>query len=216
MNWLAKILDWVFPRTCVGCELLGCDVCESCWRKVRIRRRQQCPQCRNWSKDGKICCQSEFFFDQLLVAAEYRRGDVLSKLIVRFKYKFAVEVVKKLGALLGEMGNSEGFVVVAVPLDQKKLKLRGFNQAELLARFLGEPAQVLRRKYKKVRQAGASREERLNNLEGLFELCGDVAGRKILLVDDVATTGTTLNQCAKVLKEAGAKYVCGIVLARGR
>lgn len=217
MAFLMRILDLIFPRKCLACRAEGGYVCEQCWSLVKLRRFQQCPVCRRRSDRGFSCCDGDI--SRLVVTAEYRRGDILSRLIVQFKYKFALELAEKLGALLKIFaGEFEGFLIVPVPLDKRKMRQRGFNQAEILASYLGPVFDCLEREYKPVHQAGADRAARLGNLAGLFgmRVGFSVLGRKVLLVDDVATTGTTLSECARVLREAGASTVAAIVLARGR
>lgn len=112
-------------------------------------------------------------------------------------------------------------LVVPVPLNRKKQKLRGFNQAEALAqefaRRTGLPCLSLLRKIKPSRsQVELEREERLKNVLGSFSASPrpSLGERKIILIDDVATTGATLNECAKVLKKEGAGEVWGLVVAR--
>ncbi len=111
--------------------------------------------------------------------------------------------------------------VVPVPLHPLREREREFNQAELLARRLASHLRLpivrsLRRIHATLPQAGFDRSHRLKNLEGAFEFKGKMTeGASILLVDDVTTTGTTLNACAEVLLEAGAGEVCAVTVARG-
>ena len=112
-------------------------------------------------------------------------------------------------------------VIVPVPLHRNRLNLRGFNQSELLARYLSKRLDLpgcdaLVRRLNTMNQVGLQREKRLSNLDGAFD-CSDkeyILGKNIILVDDVVTTGATLNECAKVLKQFGAKKIVGVVLAR--
>jgi len=109
-----------------------------------------------------------------------------------------------------------------VPLSKKRLKWRGFNQAEIIANILADnfkleiDAKNLKRIKNTKPQAKLNERERRNNLADCFSWLGDkLNGRNIILVDDVATTGSTLNECAKVLKQAGASEVWGLVVANG-
>ena len=112
-------------------------------------------------------------------------------------------------------------VVIPVPLHKNRQDLRGFNQSELIARKLSKKLNLpggcaLARTKDTEAQVSLSREFRLTNLVGAFT-CTDkefITGKNILLVDDVATTLSTLNECARALKDAGAKKVWGIVVAR--
>ena len=114
------------------------------------------------------------------------------------------------------------YLIVPVPIHISRERQRGFNQSELIARGLSNRlgmngAIALERRKKTESQVGKSREERINNLKDAI-VCVDteiIAGRKILLIDDVVTTGTTLNECAKSLLDGGAKRVDVLVIARG-
>jgi ComF family protein len=113
-------------------------------------------------------------------------------------------------------------LIMPVPLSKKRLKWRGFNQAEIIANILADnfkleiDAKNLKRIKNTKPQAKLNERERRNNLADCFSWLGDkLNGRNIILVDDVATTGSTLNECAKVLKQAGASEVWGLVVANG-
>lgn len=222
MNLFQQILNWIFPRLCVGCGLEGCDICSDCLEKLDQEFEQQCPKCRRKNTNGRLCCSSDLAFDQLIVALPYDRDGVLKKLIVRLKYKFVREVADLLADILKKKLKcyfEKDPVVVPVPLDKNKLKKRGFNQAKVLAKKLGlEVWDCLERKFNPQRQADLGRAGRLKNMEGLFSVRENfnLSGRNIILIDDVATTCTTLNECSKVLKSAGVKHICGLVLGRGK
>ncbi len=173
------------------------------------------------------------YFDQLIVCARYDKEGVLKRLIEQFKYKFSGELagllsgmmVVKMKKLYTKFDQEfEDAWIIAVPLHKKRLKYRGFNQSEYLACGLAEYLGIyiyrpLVRKIFTTPQAHLKRAERLTNLKGAFAVfdgCGEyLRGRKIILVDDICTTGSTLNECAKVLKEAGAGKITAVVLARG-
>ncbi|MFH1284006.1 MAG: double zinc ribbon domain-containing protein [Candidatus Peregrinibacteria bacterium] len=232
------LLDLVFPKFCAGCGAEGDHICEKCLKKIRILKYQVCPSCRKINLNGRFCsgmCAEEFCFDQLLVCLEYRRGGLFQKLMVRFKYKFSRELKDFLGKIMADRFSefqsllpplSGKIFVVPVPIHKKKLKIRGFNQTKLLAEILVRGAEKLRlcdclkRHEYHADQAKLHKTERMKNLCGAVGICegfGEILkSGVVLLIDDVATTGSTMNECGKVLKEAGAGYVCGLVLARGR
>ncbi|MBD3299842.1 MAG: hypothetical protein GF347_00640 [Candidatus Moranbacteria bacterium] len=151
--------------------------------------------------------------------------------MIRFKYKFSKDLNEFLGKILvncfREFKKKLPFgatLVVPVPIHKKKLKKRGFNQSRLLAEILiknfGELnlCDCLNRKEYHADQAKLDKNRRIRNLAGAMDIKNnrDLNGEVIILIDDVATTGSTLNECSKVLKKMGAKYICGIVLARAR
>jgi ComF family protein len=134
------------------------------------------------------------------------------------KYSDRVSLAKPLGTILKECLDTQPFAgetIIPVPLHRSRERLRGFNQAELIAKHLGRPvsARLLRRRKNTPSQTGLSRNERKQNLASAFEVCGKVEGT-LIVVDDVYTTGSTMNEIAKTLKRAGAKRVEVLTVAR--
>lgn len=150
--------------------------------------------------------------------------DPLRHALHRYKYGRDVSLAPLLGGLLHDMAPTPGDVdlVVPVPLHLARLRWRGFNQAQLLAAPLARAAglridpHVLARVRPTTPQVGLPERERRSNVRGAFAVrdAGRVAGRRLLLVDDVYTTGATVNECARVLRRAGARSVDVLVLAR--
>lgn len=232
MNIFKFILDLFFPRKCLECGEGTGYVCDRCKRHIFPLTVQKCPTCKRPNIFGKFCsswCNKGFYFDQLLVCSTYEKEGLFQKLMVRFKYKFSEELADFFGNILIE--RFEDFkkllhccdmIIVPVPVHKKKLKIRGFNQAKLLAEKLSkfEVWDCLYRKKFRPDQAKLNRKERLVNLIDSIDLKEEFRDKLkekiVLLIDDVVTTGSTLNECSKVLKRNGAKYICGLVLARGR
>jgi competence protein ComFC len=230
-NVLSSLLDLFFPRICLECGKDGSFACESCLKNLKMLEVQECPCCRAKSSSGKFCndkCAKDFYFNQLVVSMKYYENNFAKKLIIRWKYKFSEEITNILGNILREnflklSEQNRGLknaVVVPVPIHKKRLKMRGFNQAEELAKFLSPNyLNCLERREFRVKQSTLKRAYRLKNLRGAISLKNGfekiIDGKSIILVDDVSTTGSTLNECSKVLKENGASYIAAIVLARG-
>jgi len=205
---------------------------------------QFCPPCRiNYDLDGVWIAA---LYDDRLVARAIKSlkyyfvsslaGD-LSKLLISFVDTLLEQArivrpelvaglawrsFRKIQGLPSALLNFKGNLIVPVPLSKKRLRWRGFNQAEILARtFVGHYGRemngrdLVRLKHKKP-QAKLSEAERLYNLKDCFVWRGaDLGKRNIILIDDVVTTGATLNECAKVLKANGAGEVWGLVVAKG-
>ena len=138
--------------------------------------------------------------------------------------KFNIFEASNPQAQRAEQSSYDGPLLIPVPLHPRRLNWRGFNQSELFARDLADTFQmemvsdVIERIINSTPQADIKeREERLKNLNGIFKVSNEdkIAGREILLIDDVCTTGATLNECARVLKENGATKIVGLVVARG-
>jgi ComF family protein len=215
------LLNFFFPLQCVICgRLLPADdryrVCGDCWSRIIYLNR---PIDIRLSLEG---IWSVGVYD-----------GVLKELIHQFKYKEKKYLANPLGKLLvdfvGKYLKEERFdYIVPIPLNKTRQKKRGYNQAELLARVLGEAVDrpilthLVKRRKKTKPQFGLNRDERFENLSGAFEISESgkedvvaIAGKTILLLDDLATTGATLDECAKALKKAGVNEVYGLVLAHG-
>jgi len=215
------LLNFFFPLQCVNCgRMLAADnkerVCGDCWSRIIYLNR---PIDIRLSLEG------------IWSVAVYE--GVVKELIHQFKYKEKKYLANPLGKLLvdfvEEYLEEERFdYIIPIPLEKARQKKRGYNQAELLARVLGEAVNkpiftnLVERRKKTKPQFGLNREERFENLSGAFEISksrkedvATIAGKTVLLLDDLATTGATLNECARALKEAGVSEVYGLVLAHG-
>lgn len=149
----------------------------------------------------------------------------LREAIHTFKYENGRGLAPILGGLMVEAWQAAGLsadVIVPVPLHASRLAERGYNQSALLAHVLGQGVGVAVRPELLVRQratqpqVGLTAQERLQNVSGAFACRGQVDGQRVVLVDDVCTTGATLEACASALKEGGAAVVWGFTLARAR
>ena len=210
------LLDLFFPKFCFSCQREGEYLCLDCQATLEISGIHQKEKLSN--------------LNDLYFATDYQKP-LVKNLIQRFKYEpFIKELAKPLTSLiiehfqlLDQKPDFSDFVLIPVPLEKKKLKWRGFNQAEEIGKELSKFFRIslLNNVLAKIKETPAqvdlSEEERKENIRNAFSIKngGQILGRKILLVDDIYTTGSTLTECAKVLKEAGAKEIIGIVIARG-
>lgn len=218
------LLNLFFPVSCVGCGRNGCVICEKCLDSIPVLERQECPCCRKLSDFGKLCC-GEFYFDNLIVCSRYDKKGLLKRLIENFKYTYDIDTAEILSSFFDRQKDVlykffDQWCVVPVPLHSSRLRERGFNQSEILAEYFCEKFSfpmscALVRDIKTEKQMSLSRAERLLNVKNAFSVCGDLAAKNFILIDDVCTTGATLNECAKALKMAGATKVSAVVLARG-
>lgn len=232
---LKAILDLFFPKMCLKCGVNGAYLCERCFAKFSFLKIQRCPKCGSRNYSGRFCnssCGRNFCFDQLLVCMNYNESGVMKKLIALHKYRFIEELAEIFGKIVcKQFGYCSKFLnlceknlVVPVPLHKSRLKYRGFNQAALLAAILARDCAdlqfcgALERAEYRDEQANLKRIQRLSNLRNAFDVKTGFAeaiyGRNIVLIDDVATTLSTLNECSRALKNAGAQSVTGLVLAR--
>jgi len=221
-------LDLFFPKRCVGCGKADFFLCYECSTQIEIIRTAICADCGKINKYGQFCssCKKRLNtnLSGLIIGAEYDAGP-LKELIHHLKYSGITELVPILSELIYERIKNKlptgDKVVVPVPLYRKRKAQRGYNQSELIARYLSKKLKlpggdVLIRVKDTQTQVGLSRNERKLNLKGAF-VCEDddfVRNKVVLLIDDVATTYSTLNECSMILKEAGARQIYGVVVAK--
>jgi len=163
------------------------------------------------------CRTEENVFDFARSAVFF--NDTAREVVHHLKYAGRVSLAVPIGKMLCEIMKSETFaadVVIPVPLHRRRERQRGFNQAELIAKELKLPLAcgLIRRRKNTATQTGLSRSERMKNLAAAFELCGGVQGQKVILVDDVLTTGATMNEISRVLKRGKAERVEVLTFAR--
>lgn len=219
-----NLLDLIFPKRCVGCGKLGFYLCRDCFSKIDFIEKPVCSVCGRQAIGGVTHpgCKSKYGLDGLVVACRYK--DVVKIAIVKVKYKWVYDIEKVFVDLLVErlwkFDLPEDLILVPVPLHSKRKRWRGFNQSEILAKSLAERFGVhfsdsLVRTRETATQVGLKRDERRKNVKDAFSLknSADVRGKNILLVDDVFTSGATMNDCCRVLKRAGAKSVWGMAVA---
>lgn len=226
------VLDFFFPKACVSCKTLGSYLCSNCFSYLSFTTTEICLLCGRGSFDGltHTYCQGKYTIDGAFSSIKYER--TVKRLIYAFKYKpYVTDMQKLLGELLYEgLLQKELFlkywqthlaVLVPVPLHKRRLQMRGYNQADILAKILSEKfgiatASLLERVKQTHSQVGLSAEARKENIKGAFAIKENChLDTSVFLVDDVLTTGSTLLEAASVLKKNGCKKVYGVTLARG-
>lgn len=235
MNLMEKLMELLYPpqANCLGCASPRGNedgvLCEDCQRRLKPIREMDVPVCARCGSpisaltEGCRRC-ADWKADELDMARScYVYAPPVDGLIIQFKYNGVYRLDEFLGrALCGMIRDLEiekPDFLVPVPMHRRRLRQRGYNQAELLARVVEREmgwnmAELLRRSRYTRRQAKLSAKQRRHNLDGAFELDGDVSGLKILLIDDVLTTGATANRCARLLKRSGAAWVGLLSVAR--
>lgn len=211
------ILDTIFPTTCLGnCGRFDVWLCNDCLKKINAKSHTYLPQTNSGPKND--------WLNGLYFAGSYQ-NELLSKTIHFFKYRYILELKKPLGDIIVKaLPEKCHFDLIAfVPLHRKKELIRCFNQTYFLAKAISDKFHwpiikgVLQRKNNTLAQAQLDEKQRKTNIKNAF-ICKNkkaIIDKKILLVDDVFTTGSTMLECARVLKQAGASEVWGIVVAHG-
>lgn len=234
-------LDLLFPIRCLECRLFmpvespTPYLCPSCLEKIKLIPHGYCAFCPTLSHEGKTCptCRPAHYLDYGWAATAYSQP-LVRKMLWAYKYKFVSSLHLALGALLMKFLRQEKkdlflstyqeqLVVMPVPLHIRRFRWRSYNQSALLATVIAhalklqlDTGSLFRRKHRRP-QTELAPEARAENASKIFSCpkAEGLAGKTVILVDDVCTTGSTLDACAKVLKEAGAQKVIGLVVAKG-
>jgi ComF family protein len=226
-------LNLLFPRSCLGCQREGSYLCQDCLATLEISEYQYClckkPKRLALAGKCRSCYQKKL--NGLYFATSYQ-NKFLQKLIHHFKYDPYVKELSgslasliiahfQLSSKIPQFG--QDWILIPVPLSRKKERRRGFNQAKEIAQELSSRLNLplidgVLLKFKETpAQVDLEEKARMENPRGAFLVKNSekIKNKKILLVDDVYTTGATIEECARVLKEAGAKDVWGVAVARG-
>lgn len=234
----------IFPRNCVSCyqpvffdnQLSKYEfLCEACEEEVPFLDRSDlgCRFCGGVFEDVILkegacteCDARDYFYDSKISVLSYR--GVARSLILKLKYEKGGYLVGDLGEIISEVFDSEGvseeIVLVPVPLHPRKERERGYNQSRLLADWLAKKSPKMRvseticRTKDTVSQTKLPQDKRIKNMKNAFAIRPKThldPQPRYILVDDVYTTGATLNECARVLKAAGVNKVDALTLAQG-
>lgn len=234
---LNGMADAVFPPLCPTCQAILCDkktrpFCEACASQIKTITPPLCPSCGHpFPGTDDVdhlcgdCILSPKAFSKARAFGYYEA--ILLQAIHAFKYRGETPLGKHLGRLMAErdyvdFSVTSSSLIMPVPLHPKRLRERTFNQALILARAVSRRFAIpldftsLKRHRYTQPQIALGKAERQVNVRGAFQVVkpGNVKGAKILLVDDVYTTGNTLNECARVLIDNGADDVAVLTLAR--
>lgn len=217
---LDRLLAQIAPHECLSCSAEGKLLCNDC-RLLLKPVAAACYRCRKLSDASKTCSVCRGHSDLFAVLAATVYESTAKDLVWQLKFQGAQAASEEMAAMLSRfVPNHPDFVIVPAPTATSRIRLRGYDQAALIARSLARRTGVqylpaLRRSGQH-HQVGSNRAERTRQLQDAYRVVRptDVVGKHVLLVDDVLTTGATLEAAAKVLKAAGAKRVSGLVFAR--
>jgi ComF family protein len=215
MNILSNLLDLLFPPKCPFCGrvLDAPGICGKCQNSLP------------WTEEGKIL---QTLPGNLRCAAPLWYEDAVREGLLAFKFQGSQAAARSLGELVArcaaEQFSGEFDTVTWVPVSRKRLRKRGYDQARLLAEqacrlWDTKPVQLLEKCVDTPAQSGISEPAaRRANVLGVFDPVpgAEIAGKRILLVDDICTTGATLAECARVLRDAGAAEVVCVAIAHAR
>lgn len=226
------VLDLIFPKHCAGCQSEGVLLCDICKNGLYARMlTPTCPICSFRNGTGVVCkpCRKKTALSRLVAAFPYQEKTVRELLHI-YKYNRAREA----GPICAEfliaharqwhMPFPRTAIIIPIPLHSARMRERGFNQSEEIGKLfaasfkLSYRGDILQRtKYVQSQVACADFRERRKNITGVFTAhkTAEIQNKTIVLVDDITTSGSTMNEAARILKEAGAKSIWGVVIARG-
>jgi ComF family protein len=218
------LLDLLYPPKCPGCGRLGEVFCPQCRWHVRSYPLLCCPRCGKPAAARALCASCAAFpspLEAILPATVFSHP--IRPAIHDFKYEGVLDLAAPLAEWLvatWRLHRLSADLIVPVPLHRQRERERGYNQSALLAQRLSAaigapvaPAELVRTVRTRP-QVGLTQEQRRANIAGAFRCAGDVTDLRIALIDDVCTTGSTLEACAGELKAAGAAAVWGLTVAR--
>ncbi|MFI3196094.1 MAG: ComF family protein [Methylococcaceae bacterium] len=230
-NWLNIIQDYLLPPTCVFCGNAGYlqrDLCQPCLQQLPLNQ-PSCFQCGARLNTADLvgipcghCLNQPPAFDHTLAPFIYHGA--IRHLITGLKFRADYKNARLLGQLLAHHVQQSTIdkpqLILPIPLHRSRYRERGFNQALEIARTVGQALQLpidlssCQRQRDTPHQTGLSAKERRKNLKNAFRLTQAIKADHLVLLDDVMTTGTTVNELARVLKKAGARRVDVWVCAR--
>ncbi len=233
-DFLGLLLDFIYPRRCPVCDKavkpFGSLICEECRKKIEYNKAPFCQKCGKSLKEQRAvfchdCTGKEHKYDRGMALFAYPS---VADSIYRFKYKgrqeYAAFYGERMARILGNrIMELKPDALIPVPIHTSKKKARGYNQAEVLADELGKYLHIPVKKdfIKRVRKTAPMKDlsvqERQNNLKKAFKIChNDVKLNTIIIVDDIYTTGSTVDTMAEELRKAGVKHIYFAALAIGK
>ena len=211
---LDKILEIIFPNVCGMCG--------------RINKNNLCPECKiklkEITKANIIKVKNKNF---TYLAYLFKYDGIIREKILKYKFKDSAYLYKTFSEIIIKNKKMCGFIkkydiIIPVPIHKKRYKERGYNQSELLAKEIAKILEIPMEKHVLIKelnntpQSKLSKQERKNNAIGVYKTINNqkIINKKVILIDDIYTTGSTANECSKMLKQAGASEIAVLTIAK--
>jgi competence protein ComFC len=222
MNILENLISLVAPHNCIVCDLEGGLLCQGCLNAELTEAVSRCYRCHQASSNQAVCknCRKTVFLSYVWAATDY--GEIPKRLIHKLKFERAVAaaipVAEKISQTLPKLPADT--IICHIPPANSRVRIRGYDQAEQIAKNLAKISglkhkNLLSRKGKS-RQVGSGRTDRFKQLGDAFKITNPYTARNasILLIDDITTTGATIESAARTLKKSGAEIIDAAVFAQ--
>lgn len=216
---LNTLLSHIAPHECLGCRQEGSLLCDLCSQQLKALP-ERCYRCHRVSPGGRTCQQCRRHTDLFAVRPYTSYEGLAKQLVWQLKFDGAQDAARDLARLLAVGPLPEQAVLVPVPTASSRVRQRGYDQARLIARGVAVETGVTYadclKRLGQHHQVGAGRAQRVTQLKGAYRCARpkSVQGAHIVLIDDVLTTGATLEAAAAVIRAAGAKRVSALVFAQ--
>ncbi len=221
MTVFERLITLFTPDECMICDAEGLILCEACRASEILPLGSSCYRCGALTRDFSTCksCLRHSPLARVWVASVYEEAS--RRIIHELKFEARRGAITSVAEqMLRCLPLLDGHIITFLPTASDHLRSRGFDQTKLIARYIGQrcnlPVYPLLYRNLKSHQVGASRSERINQIKNAFSSRSEhlIRGSKILLVDDVMTTGASMEEAARQLRKAGAREVSGVVFAR--
>ncbi|MDD3145232.1 MAG: phosphoribosyltransferase family protein [Candidatus Gracilibacteria bacterium] len=223
-------LDLIAPKKCYSCKKEGHFICQNCYN-YEVEFNTVCYVCKGKTKNFEVHdgCKKDVYYDKVIILKHYK-SKIISKLVKDAKFYNKKEIFEEFSDLVydkfllnNKIINLNDFVVISIPSYFTRKIFRGYNSSDIFARFFSGKSKIiyLKNVVKKIRytkqQSKLSKKERIINLKDSFvinqKFIEKIKNKNVIILDDVISTGTTLNEISKLLKNNGVKYVIGLIVA---
>lgn len=222
MSLLEKLVAFVSPHNCLSCGKEGSLLCKDCSDSLGVLPPERCFRCNKSSPESKTCpaCRQVSRLSHVWIRTEYK--GIPKELVHKLKFERAIATVEVIAEAIAVAlpGGIAECIFVPIPTATKRKRQRGYDQSVLIARHVAKLANLPMHQYLlrlgQSRQVGSKKADRITQLASAYRVIHreKLLGKRVILVDDVLTTGATLEAAAKILREAGVKQVDALVFAR--